>query len=69
MSKLKTFACASSFVLGLIVLGVWAVGSHGHIMFRPHMAEDWILASLLIIFFGIPLYLFLLNTFGPVDKI
>jgi hypothetical protein len=42
---------------GIYTLGFWAAGSHGHIMFRPHMTEDWVLSSILLVCFGIPLFL------------
>jgi hypothetical protein len=55
---MKTIISAILVAVGLFVLSFWAVGMHGHIKFRPHMTEDWVLAVLLLICFGIPLLLF-----------
>lgn len=52
---MKTIFSAILVGVGLFVLGFWASGMHGHIMFRPHMTEDWVLAVLILICFGIPL--------------
>jgi hypothetical protein len=56
---MKTIISSILVAVGLFVLSVWASGTHGHIMFRPHMMEDWILAVTLLICFGIPLLQFL----------
>jgi cytochrome c oxidase assembly factor CtaG len=45
--------------VGLFTLSFWIVGTHGHLMFRAHMLEDWILAGILLICFGIPLLVFI----------
>jgi hypothetical protein len=46
----------------LIAMGIytfmwWGAGAHGQIRFRPHMLEDWILSSIVLICFGIPLFI------------
>jgi hypothetical protein len=41
---------------GIYALSLWEVGSHGHIRFRPWMLEDWILSTIILVCFGVPLY-------------
>lgn len=38
---------------GIYVLSVWICGSHGHVVFRPHMVEDWIISALVFLTFGL----------------
>ena len=35
-------------VSGMAVM-FYAVGNHGHLMFRPHMTEDWIIWGIALI--------------------
>lgn len=42
--------------LGLYTLMFWGAAMHGHIMFRPHKIEDWILSTIVATCFGIPLF-------------
>ena len=35
-----------SGTVGLVVLLLWYVGSHGNLRFRPHMTEDWIASAI-----------------------
>jgi hypothetical protein len=51
----------TSFVLGLFVYLFWLSGSHGHVTFRYWMREDWVLLSLLILFWGIPVLVLLIK--------
>ena len=57
---MKTFYHLIPFIaLGCLVIIFWGVGSHGNIMFRPHVTEDWVLAILLLISWGIPVFVIL----------
>lgn len=41
----------TAFVLCLIAFSAFAIdmaGSHGHLMFRPHMTEDWIIWGIIV---------------------
>jgi hypothetical protein len=51
----KIIIAAGSMFIGIITLLIWYVGSHEHIRFRPHMLEDWILLTIVIVSFGTPL--------------
>lgn len=42
--------------LGIYTLMFWGAGMLGHIMFRPHKIEDWILSTIVVACFGIPLF-------------
>jgi hypothetical protein len=64
----KIILCILSFVLGSMVFGIWAVGSHGHMRFRPHMNEDWFFAVLLILFWGTSLYIIFSTLFKIISK-
>jgi hypothetical protein len=46
-------------LLGFCVFLFWLSGSHGHIRLRPHMAEDWVMASLILICLLVPVFLLL----------
>jgi hypothetical protein len=39
---LLAFVALLALSTALILFAVLAVGSHGHLMFRPHMTEDWV---------------------------
>jgi hypothetical protein len=55
--KIKTVTAVElSFLFGLIVLVFWLSGSHGHIRFRPQMAQDWIITGLLVLFWAVPAF-------------
>jgi hypothetical protein len=53
--------------IGLFTLLIWYVGSHEHIRFRPHMLEDWILLTIVILSFGTPLII-IIKEFKRVKK-
>jgi hypothetical protein len=53
----KVTAIGLSFMCGFFVFALWGAGSHGHFNFRPHMTEDWIIISLLLMLWGVPLFL------------
>ncbi len=42
-------------ICGLIAWVMWESGTHGHVRFRPYMLEDWIISSVLLVCFGIPI--------------
>lgn len=46
--KLLTVLFAGLTIVGCFLLVVGVAGSHGHLLFRPHMTEDWFI-------FGTPL--------------
>jgi hypothetical protein len=35
-------------LISLFTFALLAVGSHGHLMFRPHMTEDWVFWSIIV---------------------
>lgn len=37
-------------IISLSASGFYVVGNHGHIMFRPHMLEDWIIWGIVLLF-------------------
>lgn len=47
-------------ITGVCTLLFWEAGSHGHLRFRPHMMEDWILSAIVFSCFGIP-FIFILR--------
>jgi hypothetical protein len=46
-------------LIGIFILLFWLSGMHGEIRFRYHMLQDWVLLLLVLICFGIPIYIFL----------
>jgi hypothetical protein len=44
--KMKTWSSLLLVVMGLFFLSMLLAGSHGHLRFRPHRGEDWILFGL-----------------------
>jgi hypothetical protein len=59
---LMTLIYIMLITVGMYTLLLWAVGSHGNISFRPHMLEDWVLITVVLFCFGLPIrYLVLLN--------
>lgn len=46
-------------ILAGIAIGFYMVGSHGRIMFRPHMAEDWIIWGIAVISTATSIFLFI----------
>jgi hypothetical protein len=45
-SKMKLGIELALIMIGLFAIIFYAAGMHGHITFRPHMREDWILWSI-----------------------
>lgn len=58
--------CIGLIFFGFITLGVWGVGSHGNIMFRPRMVEDWVFATLLVFSWGLPVLIASIYVYGRV---
>jgi hypothetical protein len=52
---LMTLIYITLIIVGFYTLILWAVGSHGNIRFRPNMAEDWLLAAVVLFCFGLPI--------------
>jgi hypothetical protein len=52
----KSAVYSVCFFCGLSVLIFWLSGSHNHVRFRPYKTEDWILGSLVLLFWGLPLF-------------
>jgi hypothetical protein len=46
------------FLSGFVALLMWESGSHGHLQFRPKMAEDWIICAVLMMCFGLSIFYF-----------
>ena len=44
-------------IISLFAFGFYVVGNHGHIMFRPHMLEDWIIWGIVVLFGVLGFYL------------
>lgn len=59
----SVFLYITCFTLGFLVFLFWLSGSHGHLTFRYWMLEDWILLSLLILLWGIPVFILLILLF------
>lgn len=57
---MKIITSIISLFVGLFIYGVWIVGSHDHIRFRPNMLTDWILGSMMLVCFVVPTFLFIL---------
>ena len=58
------------FAIGLLILGglsimFYLVGNHGHLMFRPHMTEDWIIWGIAILSFSTGLFLLIKQNRKP----
>lgn len=45
--------------IGIYTIMFWGAGMHGHIRFRPHMLQDWILSFIVGFCIGLPLYFFI----------
>jgi len=58
--------CIGLIFFGFIILGIWATGSHGNIMFRPRMAEDWVFAILLLLSWGLPILIASIYIYGKI---
>ena len=56
-----------SFALAFFCYAIWAVGSHGHTTFRPHMAEVWVIVILILLFISFGVY-FLVKALNKVRK-
>jgi hypothetical protein len=41
----------------LVTMGVWVVGSHGQLQFRPGMTQDWVIFAIILISFGLFVFL------------
>jgi hypothetical protein len=49
-----------SIILGLFVILIWEIGSHGNsLRFRPWKIEDWILSLLILASFSVPVIFFI----------
>ena len=53
----KAIAGILLLTLSGLAIMIYLVGSHGHLMFRPHMKEDWIIWGIAIISFVAGFYL------------
>lgn len=61
-----------SIILMLIAVTVvlfWLSGMHGHLMFRPHMTQDWVLAGTIVIFFGTSILLLFSHFFKKKENL
>ena len=66
----KIILLSLSSIAGLLIVMLWEPASHGHLQLRVDKVEDWIVLTLLIILFGLPLYYLLtyLSTLKNVDS-
>ena len=46
-------------ILAALSLMFYAVGSHGRLMFRPHMTEDWVIWGIAVVSTATSIFLFL----------
>lgn len=53
---IKLILLPFSATAGLLILLFWESASHSHLQLREDKPEDWIILTLLIILFGLPLY-------------
>lgn len=57
---MKTTTSIILLLIGIFILFFWLSGMHGHIKFRYHMLQDWILLVLVVICL-VFLFFFFLN--------
>jgi hypothetical protein len=55
----RTLIAIGLLILAGLALMFYMVGSHGRLMFRPHMKEEWIIWGIAIISTLTSIYLFL----------
>ena len=53
----RTIIAIGLLILAGLALMFYAVGSHGRLMFRPHMTEDWVIWGIAILSAAGGLYL------------
>jgi ABC-type phosphate transport system permease subunit len=56
---MKIFSSIASICMAIFVFAFYVSGSHGHIRFRPAMAEDWIFGGIVIVCFSMPVIFFI----------
>ena len=54
---IRTLFAIVLLILAGLALMIFIVGSHGHLMFRPHMVEDWLFWGTIIIFSTVGIFL------------
>jgi hypothetical protein len=54
---LKKLFAILFLLLCLVTMGVWVVGSHGRLQFRPEMTQDWVIVSIITTTFGLFVFL------------
>ena len=54
---IRTLIAIALLILGGYAIMFYMVGNHGHLMFRPHMLEDWIIWGVAVISVLAGLYL------------
>ena len=57
MKPIKTIAAILLFFISGIAIMISGIGNHGHLMFRPHMLQDWIIWGVAFTFFAIGILL------------
>ncbi len=57
MNLLKILSGFLLLLISLYGIGFYAAGSHGHLMFRPHMLEDWIIWGIVVISGSLGIYI------------
>jgi hypothetical protein len=56
MRVIKSIGAIIMFVFGFYALKIWVVGSHDHILDRPWEIGNWIMFTIVLICWGVPLY-------------
>lgn len=56
---MKLFISIAFLFSGRVIFTFYISGSHGHLLFRPGMMEDWIVTSLIILCMLIPAIFFI----------
>jgi hypothetical protein len=50
-----------SLLLSVYTIFYYMAGNHGHLMFRPHMTEDWIIWGIAVLSAACGIYLLLIK--------
>lgn len=55
---IRTLIASGLLILAGLTIMFYMVGSHGRLMFRPHMTEDWVIWSIAVISTATSIFLF-----------
>ena len=55
---IRTLVAIGFLILSGLAIMFYMVGSHGRLMFRPHMTEDWVIWGIAVISAATSIFLF-----------